>query len=213
LDHRPKNLFTYDVPEGWELRNHWTRGPSSYKHLRLEGPESRYPIPLFRKPGNVVSSGFLYGQTKRGFFQSNWERPQHVCPSTICDEILLLDKHGKSMGVLILNRTSFYTSTWWNSGNYINRPVEDDIFELVEIAEGTVLGDETVNCWGDFGFKLTETTEVNIPMNTHVQSEKGIVYVMWIKWKDGMAYRHGLGRVLKTAWRRDATEQIDLILG
>ncbi|KAM0813452.1 putative Heterokaryon incompatibility protein-domain-containing protein [Seiridium cardinale] len=219
LDYRPKKLFTYDIPEGWELRNHWPRHSSSYGHARLDGLESRYPIPLFRQPGGVVSSGLLYGKTRRGFFESNWERPRNVCPSTICDEILLLDKQGSSMGVLRLNTASFYTSTKWYynpthiSRKYINRPVEDETFEMVEIAQGTVLGDETVNCWGDFGFKLTEMPEVPIPMKTYSQPEKGIVYVMWIKWKDGIAYRHGLGRVLKTAWQRDATEEIDLILG
>lgn len=38
-------------------------------------------------------------------------------------------------------------------------------------------------------------------------------YVLWIEWKEGIAYRKGLGRVLKEAWDREATEVIDLILG
>lgn len=40
-----------------------------------------------------------------------------------------------------------------------------------------------------------------------------ILLVLWIEWIDGIAYRKGLGRVLKEAWDREATEEIDLILG
>ena len=37
--------------------------------------------------------------------------------------------------------------------------------------------------------------------------------VLWIEWKEGIAYRKGLGRVIKEAWERQATEWIDLTLG
>jgi hypothetical protein len=38
-------------------------------------------------------------------------------------------------------------------------------------------------------------------------------YVLWIKWEHGIAYRRGLGRVLKEAWEREAKDEIDLVLG
>ena len=37
--------------------------------------------------------------------------------------------------------------------------------------------------------------------------------VLFIEWKEGVAYRKGLGRVSKEAWERQATEWIDLTLG
>lgn len=37
--------------------------------------------------------------------------------------------------------------------------------------------------------------------------------VLWIEWNEGVAYRKGLGRVIKEAWERQATEWIDLTLG
>ena len=37
--------------------------------------------------------------------------------------------------------------------------------------------------------------------------------VLWIEWKDGIAYRRACGRVLKDVWERCAVEHIDLTLG
>ena len=37
--------------------------------------------------------------------------------------------------------------------------------------------------------------------------------VMWIEWKDRIAYRKGVGRVSKGDWEAQDTEWIDLILG
>ncbi|KAH8196147.1 hypothetical protein TruAng_009682 [Truncatella angustata] len=221
LKYRPKRLLTYDTPEDWELRNFWPRHSSSYVHSRYESAESRYPIPLSSQPGSVIASGMLYGKTQRGFFMSNWKRPFQICESTICDQIELLDHDGQVMGALMLNTASFFHAAhyYYNRANitidYINRPVNDETFELVEIAEGAVLGDKTVSCWGDFGFKLAPMPEVAVPVKTFAQREPehAVVYVMWIKWRNGVAYRQGLGRVLKTAWRRDASEEIDLMLG
>lgn len=37
--------------------------------------------------------------------------------------------------------------------------------------------------------------------------------VMWISWKDGIAYRNAIGRVPKEVWDVEALEMIDLVLG
>ncbi|CZR66242.1 uncharacterized protein PAC_16143 [Phialocephala subalpina] len=37
--------------------------------------------------------------------------------------------------------------------------------------------------------------------------------VLWIEWKEGVAYRKGIGRVMKDIWDCQALERIDLILG
>ncbi|RGP79278.1 heterokaryon incompatibility [Fusarium longipes] len=37
--------------------------------------------------------------------------------------------------------------------------------------------------------------------------------VLLIEWKDGIAYRQGIGRVDKSAWEAESREQIDLVLG
>ncbi|KAL2197040.1 heterokaryon incompatibility [Corynascus similis CBS 632.67] len=37
--------------------------------------------------------------------------------------------------------------------------------------------------------------------------------VLWIDWEDGIAYRKGTGRILKSAWEARETERIQLVLG
>lgn len=37
--------------------------------------------------------------------------------------------------------------------------------------------------------------------------------VLWVEWKDGIAYRKALGRVMKSAWEAQELEWIDLVLG
>jgi hypothetical protein len=37
--------------------------------------------------------------------------------------------------------------------------------------------------------------------------------VLWIKWEEGIAYREGLGRIVKSVWEQQVLETIDLVLG
>ena len=37
--------------------------------------------------------------------------------------------------------------------------------------------------------------------------------VLWIQWKDGIAYREALGRIFKESWENHPTELIDVTLG
>ncbi|KAI0123496.1 heterokaryon incompatibility protein-domain-containing protein [Xylariales sp. AK1849] len=199
--YRPKYKYGCVAPPGWKRLNRWPTKLPSYIYAGLEEPRSTYPLPLFRPPGAIAAANYLYGRTKRGCFRSDSYRPRNGLPSSssICDEVFLLDSRGERMGVLRLNSNSFHS---W-------RPAEQSMFELVEIAKGAVLGYESVNVWGDFGFELTE---MPTPSREDT-SEVSIVYVLWVEWEEGIAYRRGLGRVLSTSWIRDATDDIDLILG
>jgi hypothetical protein len=37
--------------------------------------------------------------------------------------------------------------------------------------------------------------------------------ILWIEWKDGIAYRKVLGRVMTAAWERQNMDEIDVLLG
>jgi hypothetical protein len=37
--------------------------------------------------------------------------------------------------------------------------------------------------------------------------------VLWIKWGNGVAYRHGIGRVLKSIWESQGLETVEVVLG
>ncbi|PVH84252.1 hypothetical protein DL98DRAFT_528668 [Cadophora sp. DSE1049] len=49
------------------------------------------------------------------------------------------------------------------------------------------------------------------------RASKGSKYefynMLWVEWKDGIAYRKGCGRVMKKAWEEEEREWIDLVLG
>jgi len=49
----------------------------------------------------------------------------------------------------------------------------------------------------------------------HWDADKKVefVNVLWIERIDGIAYRRGLGHVVKSAWERQATEMVDVVLG
>ena len=39
------------------------------------------------------------------------------------------------------------------------------------------------------------------------------INVLWVDWKDGVAFRKGVGRVCREMWERQELETIDLVLG
>jgi hypothetical protein len=47
--------------------------------------------------------------------------------------------------------------------------------------------------------------------------ERKMIKVLWVKWENGIAYRHGSGELDEDAWRKmeveGKLEKIDLILG
>ena len=40
-----------------------------------------------------------------------------------------------------------------------------------------------------------------------------IYSVLWIEWKDGIAYRLGVGMIWKEFWEGEGPEEIDVVLG
>ncbi len=54
-------------------------------------------------------------------------------------------------------------------------------------------------------------------MEERPKSPKGNKYefynVLWVEWEEGIAYRKGCGRVMKSAWEAQNLEWIDLTLG
>jgi hypothetical protein len=51
----------------------------------------------------------------------------------------------------------------------------------------------------------------------YIKNGKGEVVefynVLWIQRKGDIAYRHGIGRILKVTWEQQATEVVDITLG
>ncbi|KAI0382371.1 heterokaryon incompatibility protein-domain-containing protein [Hypomontagnella monticulosa] len=192
LSYRPKTKGNDSLPEGWRLL---IPALPRYEFAALEEAKAAYPLPLLDPPGNLVSASILSCTTKRGFFLADlYNRPSQ---STWCDEVFLLDKYGARMGILRLNSRSLLGESWDTSR----------IFELVEIAGGEIPDSRWVSEWGLFEAPINTSYYVKDPEPTP------IIYVLWIEWIEGFAYRRGLGRVFASSWKREALEEIQLILG
>jgi hypothetical protein len=87
-----------------------------------------------------------------------------------------------------------------------SEPPNNTKYELVAISSGAV----TLSAAVEYKLYVWET-----PLRkwTPPVDVVDIYHVLWIEWTNGIAYRKGSGRVLKEAWDREATEEIDLILG
>jgi len=75
------------------------------------------------------------------------------------------------------------------------------------ISAGTLMGNLYDYVW------MTGHTKFPNDIRKFRQKSFEIYYVLSIVWKDGVAYRTGLGRVRKTAWRQHTKDKINLILG
>ncbi|KND87207.1 hypothetical protein TOPH_08137 [Tolypocladium ophioglossoides CBS 100239] len=192
----------------------WTRHPiSANSHARYEMPDPRspsscffrhplhpgfdfwYPIPL---PGSgsafsVVQAPCISCRTRRVWL---WpaERIQRLYgyPPLFS----LRNKVGTWVGVLqpqVGIDESYET---------LREPSE--AVELVEIAKGFC--------------RDTTSPHPGLPEIGHLDKPRSgewyeYYWVIWVKWKSGIAYREGLGRVCKQVWESHIREEVDLMLG
>lgn len=109
----------------------------------------------------------------------------------------LRDAHGFWAGWLGDNSWNDLTLRQRLSSNVFTR-------ELIEISAGSAS-----NSWDESDY-LQEWNDAGRP-------KQGDLYefynVLWIEWKDGVAYRKALGRVLKDVWDQEATETVEVTLG
>lgn len=162
-----------------------------YTHDSEPDSEFWYPIPLTdpeTSTASVVYAPFLSCRTRRSWVLTDGDAsrttPCHRC------SVWLKDKNGTRCGRLIL----------------LESPPEDDegkrvgegylglSLELVEIAMG-----RDKKCLRGLNFNKTGYYEV--------------YHVMWVEREGGVAYRRGLGEVLKEGWEAQELEWIDLKLG
>lgn len=59
---------------------------------------------------------------------------------------------------------------------------------------------------------IPEWSDESLPLRKE-RDDYLFFFVLSIEWKDGVAYRTGLGRMLRSAWDMMSTEEIDVVLG
>lgn len=161
-----------------------------YHPVPIANPDAPLPV---RQPGPL-----LYTRTSRGFYQIGPEiEPYGLSWNHYCETRFIRDKEGGNCGVLRIPVT--LSSSGLKNG---------DQCEVIAISAGltpTVSRDAVLEEWAS---RLEFHDETGPP------SEISEYYnVLWIQWKDGIAYREALGRIFKESWENHPTELIDVTLG
>lgn len=186
-----------------------------YTHKAAPGSKYWWPVPLpgeDEPPQPQRNMPFISCRTRRGWLQGDGAlRIMHSAETVVISLRTANSAWTGAIGVMGIGEIDDFESTHYDITDV--KGTEDlpeeivelasDSFELVEVARGTV------------GHVLSEMSYSKFWTTPLEQETPGseVHYVMWIEWEGPVAYRRGLGRVLKSVWETIELEWIDLILG
>lgn len=183
------NNYEYPPPEGC--------GTCFYTHEAVRGIEFWYPIPIPDSQADIVipsQTQYLFCNTHRAWLHASYdELPQRKNDL----RIWLRDQEGTWAGTLLLHNEVDLASLT------TELPLGPRI-ELVTISRG----------------QIPNNSREHILLELHhgELSKMSKLYefynVLWIEWKDGIAYRKAHGRVLRDMWEKHrGLERVALVLG
>jgi hypothetical protein len=198
------------------LSKGWTQhtdeeGRIVFSHTRRPYANYLYPFPVPEPSSTFTSTSvsqtaYLFARTTRTFLLG---KQVHVKSNGLCAHhpLWLASPQGRYVGFLHLNNEE--------EQSYFEHAGSDSLslnpLELVAISRGTS--------------RLLLTSEIDWNIETEVEkieyyegTEKGqavdCIFVLWIEWQDGVAYRRACGVVTAEAWEQEREEElVDLILG
>ena len=172
-----------------------------YKHESIPKLEFWYPLPLADSPEDVPTNvlvPYISCRTLRAFVigGERFERQEsaHRGPN-----ISLLDQSGTWIGALDLHEEP----SKGDDDDWMKHRLIGAASEMVDVGAG--------RCPAQHG--CTQMAEWFLKERPRTGEYYGWIYTLWIEWKDGIAHRKGLGRIVKAAWETLNKEEIDLILG
>ncbi|KAI1762084.1 HET-domain-containing protein [Hypoxylon sp. FL1150] len=213
------NKLTDSCPPGWTrhcienpaVEDDWRGKPQPeigvaplcfYTHESEPGSEFWFPLPSCdtnQQTKTHIFASFISCKTRRAWLVAG-EAVSCSDPTWKSQSPLksLRDQVGRWAGLLMLHEP-------------LDREMEQNAdglvtIELVEVACGHAYND--VPAWDIVGLEEWDLEER--PKDGRFYE---YYYVLWIEWKNGIAYRKGIGRVEKNAWERQEREWIDLVLG
>jgi hypothetical protein len=196
------------LPPKWTPSSKWRKPSKNWSHPvydqyvydNQENTRSAYPLPVPSSQSPcLISARYLFCRATRAHFKSSQWRGSglgEIRQNLPELSTLLQDNDGYLVGHLNLNLGLMGFS----------EPPNNTKYELVAISSGAV----TLSAAVEYKLYVWETP---LRKRTPPVDVVDIYHVLWIEWTNGIAYRKGSGRVLKEAWDREATEEIDLILG
>lgn len=159
--------------------------------------ECWYPIPLPRTAEHTtpnISAPFLSGRTWRTWLLAGKRDSVMAWHGDMTARMWLNDTRGRRVGKLTLLEGPQSKEVITPECGYFGQPLE-----LVRLSKGHTMDGNSHDISG-----------LPYPQETLLFE---FYHVMFIKWEDGIAYRKGLGRVMKEAWEAQEREPITLILG
>lgn len=199
------------LSEGWTQRHCEVTNQEYFVRESDSTQEFWYPIAIkdriSRKHMDTsVRSRFLHCRTRRGYLSSEWTDP-HPQQYGFCPVVKLMDGSGVWAGALRLNLDLYddIPDEYYKAED-IHKEAANALvlLEFIEISRGEVENQITERVSFD---------EWYWPECPRYSGLYKFYNVMCIEWKDGIAYRKAVGRVVDHVWERIATEEIDVTIG
>jgi hypothetical protein len=174
-------------------------------------PITPYSFDSTRSSLPPISARYISCRTKRAFFKG---QPTSNAREDVAARygIVLKDGRNKVYGSINIDLLGGVRQDIRN--------LDYTDYELVAISQGSCIYTSglvkpsqyyegiAVMGWGNFDDH--EDKEDEYSKHGHLVE---FYYVLWVEWVDGIAYRKGLGRILKKNWEEEDREEINLILG
>jgi hypothetical protein len=212
--HQYTDTDTLPPPPGWtrqpiEERNndsspplHVIRSPRwIYKHESLPKSEFWHPLPFGDTPDDMppnVLVPYISCRTQKAIVIGG-ERFESQGSAHRGPNISLLDQSGIWIGALDLHEEP----PKGDEADWTKHRLIGAAFEMVDVGAGRCPAEHSCPQMNEWLLKERPRTGEYYEW----------IYTLWIEWEDGIAYRKGLGRIVKAAWETLNKEEIDLILG
>jgi hypothetical protein len=205
--------FPFTDLEASYLEYGWGLLPRCF-YTHEENPEIRfkYPIPLpareeVERP--MVMAPFISCVTRGGrlFYGSKLlvetQKRSNLFPDYKYE---INDAMGRTIGFIVPNINP-------DGDEWLGNPVD-----IIEVAKGYALDDPTT---ADYGRKRLRRADKEINATAERSADErisqdelyGIYHVIWISWKDWIAYREGVGIVEKSLWDQQDLDTFHVTLG
>jgi hypothetical protein len=211
------------LPEGWERWSDRKRG-CVFKHAR--SPHSWYsyafPVPepfTATDSISVPQTAYLSSQTSRAFLRGTRRHSkEYVMPAEhpltsdysmpAEDSVWLMSSQGQHVGYLRLNNAEERSLFKHTGSNYVS----PNPLELVAICKGIT---KYLLAPGlDWDIEIDRLYRAQVETWRQDRQAVDCIYVLWIEWKDRVAYRRACGAVTAEAWEQEREKElVDLILG
>lgn len=203
------NDETKELPIGWYRDPLLGTNDIEFRHLADPKVAFRYPIPLLdpaSKPVIRTPLPYLFCRTGRAWFRLGDQVSDHYDCTTVAR--LIIDHNDSPVGFIRLQEVPPTSSKPWQAGTSFDgsEAAETIVCELIAISEGraAILAENSIipRNYRNDAFHQSGEQDTFLHYN-----------VLWIEWKNGIAYRKALGCVSKKAWERSPPEMINVTLG